>query len=140
MFVNKTAFDRFCKRNRGGYRRFKNMGRLFAMSEQYAEWTDNKTPKIPHDGKNFFVHDYHFNYFQVGVESLGENFFKGENLAFGPEFQTVWEPYAKAALSGGVWLRSGLCNGNLLRTGEFDCIGGFVSQRVVLFRRSYVCG
>ena len=58
---------------------------LFAMAEQYAAWTDNQTPDIPDDGKNFFVHDYHFNYFQVGVESLGENFFKGENLAFGPD-------------------------------------------------------
>ena len=45
---------------------------LFAMAEQYAAWTDNQTPDIPDDGKNFFVHDYHFNYFQVGVESLGE--------------------------------------------------------------------
>ena len=55
---------------------------LFAMSEQYAEWTDNKTPKIPHDGKNFFVHDYHFNYFQVGVESLGTDFFTGDKIVY----------------------------------------------------------
>ena len=44
------------------------------MAEQYAAWTDNQTPDVPGDGKNFFVHDYHFNYFQVGVESLGEKF------------------------------------------------------------------
>ena len=56
-------------------------------------------------------------YKRQGVESLGENFFKGENLAFGPEFQTVWEPYAKAALSGGVWLRSGYAT-EPLRTGD----------------------
>ena len=102
------------------------------MAEQYAAWTDNQTPDIPDDGKNFFVHDYHFNYFQVGVESLGENFFKGENLAFGPEFQTVWEPYAKAALSGGSMASQRLCNGTFAN-GRFDCIGGFVSQCVILF-------
>ena len=103
---------------------------LFAMAEQYAAWTDNQTPDIPDDGKNFFVHDYHFNYFQVGVESLGENFFKGENLAFGPEFQTVWEPYAKAALSGGVWLRGGYAT-EPLRTG--DSIVSVASSASVLY-------
>lgn len=29
------------------------------------------------DGKSMFVHDYHFNYFQVGVESLGTDFLMG---------------------------------------------------------------
>lgn len=89
MFINKTAFDRFAKETGAKMEDLKTWEGLFAMAEQYATWTDNQTPDIPDDGKNFFVHDYHFNYFQVGVESLGENFFKGENLAFGPEFQTV---------------------------------------------------
>ena len=139
MFINKTAFDRFAKETGAKMEDLKTWEGLFAMAEQYAAWTDNQTPDIPDDGKNFFVHDYHFNYFQVGVESLGENFFKGENLAFGPEFQTVWEPYAKAALSGGSMASQRLCNGTFAN-GRFDCIGGFVSQRIVLFRRSYVCG
>ena len=130
MFVNKTAFDRFAKETGANIEDLRTWEGLFAMSEQYAEWTDNKIPKIPHDGKNFFVHDYHFNYFQVGVESLGENFFKGENLAFGPEFETAWEPYAKAALSGGVWLRSGYAT-EPLRTG--DSIVSVASSASVLY-------
>ena len=130
MFVNKTAFDRFAKETGADIEDLRTWEGLFAMSEQYAEWTDNKTPKIPHAGKNFFVHDYHFNYFQVGVESLGENFFKGENLAFGPEFETAWEPYAKAALSGGVWLRSGYAT-EPLRTG--DSIVSVASSASVLY-------
>ena len=130
MFVNKTAFDRFAKETGADIEDLRTWEGLFAMSEQYAEWTDNKIPEIPHDGKNFFVHDYHFNYFQVGVESLGENFFKGENLAFGPEFETAWEPYAKAALSGGVWLRSGYAT-EPLRTG--DSIVSVASSASVLY-------
>ena len=130
MFVNKTAFDRFAKETGADIEDLRTWEGLFAMSEKYDEWTDNKTPKIPHDGKNFFVHDYHFNYFQVGVESLGENFFKGENLAFGPEFETAWEPYAKAALSGGVWLRSGYAT-EPLRTG--DSIVSVASSASVLY-------
>ena len=130
MFVNKTAFDRFAKETGADIEDLRTWEGLFAMSEQYAEWTDKQTPNIPHDGKNFFVHDYHFNYFQVGVESLGENFFKGENLAFGPEFETVWEPYAKAALSGGVWLRNGYAT-EPLRTG--DSIVSVASSASVLY-------
>ena len=121
---------RFAKETGANIEDLRTWEGLFAMSEQYAEWTDNKTPKIPHDRKNFFVHDYHFNYFQVGVESLGENFFKGENLAFGPEFETAWEPYAKAALSGGVWLRSGYAT-EPLRTG--DSIVSVASSASVLY-------
>ena len=130
MFVNKTAFDRFAKGTGAKIEDLKTWEGLFAMAEQYAAWTDNQTPDIPDDGKNFFVHDYHFNYFQVGVESLGENFFKGENLAFGPEFETAWEPYAKAALSGGVWLRSGYAT-EPLRTG--DSIVSVASSASVLY-------
>lgn len=130
MFINKTAFDRFAKETGAKMEDLKTWEGLFAMAEQYAAWTDNQTPDIPDDGKNFFVHDYHFDYFQVGVESLGENFFKGENLAFGPEFQTVWEPYAKAALSGGVWLRSGYAT-EPLRTG--DSIVSVASSASVLY-------
>ena len=124
------AFDRFAKETGAKIEDLKTWEGLFAMAEQYAAWTDNQTPDVPGDGKNFFVHDYHFNYFQVGVESLGENFFKGENLAFGPEFQTVWEPYAKAALSGGVWLRGGYAT-EPLRTG--DSIVSVASSASVLY-------
>ena len=53
------------------------------------------------------VNDYHFNYFQVGVESLGENFFQNDGVRFGPAFERAWEPYAHAALEGGVWLQDG---------------------------------
>ena len=76
MFINKTAFDRFAKETGAKMEDLKTWEGLFAMAEQYAAWTDNQTPDIPDDGKNFFVHDYHFNYFQVGVESLGENFLR----------------------------------------------------------------
>ena len=67
MFINKTAFDRFAKETGAKIEDLKTWEGLFAMAEQYAAWTDNQTPDIPDDGKNFFVHDYHFNYFQVGV-------------------------------------------------------------------------
>ena len=51
------------------------------------------------DGKSMFVHDYHFNYFQVGVESLGQIFLMGTKFVYDTsEFGQVWES---------------LCNGRL---------------------------
>ena len=65
-----------------------------------------------------FVHDYYFNYFQVGAQSLGEDFYQGDGLAFGPAFQTAWEPLAHAALQGGVWLKGGYATESI-RTGQY---------------------
>ena len=80
--------------------------------------------------KPFFVHDYHFNYFQVGVESLGESFFDEKGVCFGPAFRRVWEPYARAALKGGVWLQGGYAT-EPLRTG--DSIVSVASSASVLY-------
>ncbi|MGI6096048.1 MAG: extracellular solute-binding protein [Lachnospiraceae bacterium] len=130
MFINKTAFDRFSAETGADIEELGTWEGLFAMSEKYAQWTDMQTPDIPNDGKNFFVHDYHFNYFQVGVESLGGNFFKGDGVAFGPEFHMVWEPYARAAIEGGVWLQSGYAT-EPLRTG--DSIVSVASSASILY-------
>lgn len=130
MFINKTAFDRFSAETGAKMEELRTWEGLFAMAEKYAEWTDMQTPDVPNDGKNFFVHDYHFNYFQVGVESLGENFFKEDGLAFGPEFNIVWGPYARAAIAGGVWLQSGYAT-EPLRTG--DSIVSVASSASILY-------
>ena len=77
-----------------------------------------------------FVHDYYFNYFQVGAQSLGEDFFRGDKLAFGPAFQTAWEPLARAALQGGVWLKGGYATESI-RTG--DSIVSVASSASILY-------
>ena len=77
MFVNKTAFERFSDVSGIGYENLVSWDGLYEASEEYARRT----------GKTFFVHDYHFNYFQVGVDSLGEDFFDEKSLVFGPAFE-----------------------------------------------------
>ncbi|SFQ15558.1 multiple sugar transport system substrate-binding protein [Oscillibacter sp. PC13] len=130
MFINKTAFDRFSAATGAKLSDLETWEGLFNLADDYVAWTDAQTPDIPDDGKVFFVHDYHFNYFQVGVESLGENFFDGDGLAFSPAFDTVWEPYARATLAGGVWLQSGYAT-EPLRTG--DSIVSVASSASVLY-------
>lgn len=117
MFINQTIFDRFSQETGISMEDLDTWEGLYKAAETYAEWSDAQTPDIPGDAKAMFVHDYYFNYFQVGVESLGEDFFQGNKLAFEPVFQTVWEPLAQAAFKGGVWLKGGYATESI-RTGE----------------------
>lgn len=117
MFINQTIFDRFSQETGISMEDLDTWEGLYQAAETYAEWSDAQTPDILGDAKAMFVHDYYFNYFQVGVESLGEDFFQGDKLAFGPVFQTVWEPLAQAAFKGGVWLKGGYATESI-RTGE----------------------
>lgn len=130
LYVNKTAFDRFAADTGVSLSDLETWEGLYDTAAVYVKWTDAQTPQIPDDGKAFFVHDYHFNYFQVGVESLGEEFFAGDTLMFGPAFEAVWEPYAEAALQGGVWLQGGYATDSL-RTG--DSIVSVASSASVLY-------
>ena len=130
MFVNKTAFDRFSEATGAQMSQLNTWEGLYGLIDDYRAWTDSLTPEVEGDGKCFFAHDYHFNYFQVGTESLGEDFFQGEQVAFGPAFEQVWEPYARGALQGGVWLESGYAT-EPLRTG--DAIVTVASSASVLY-------
>ena len=120
LFVNRTLFDRWAAQSGASYDDLTTWERLYALAERYAADT----------GKNFFVHDYHFNYFQVGVTSLGETFFRDDGVDFGPAFERAWEPYARAALQGGMWLHDGYAT-EPLRTG--DTIVSVASSASVLY-------
>lgn len=120
LFVNRTLFDRWAATSGASYDDLTTWEGIYALAERYAADT----------GKCFLVNDYHFNYFQVGVESLGENFFQNDGVRFGPAFERTWEPYAHAALEGGVWLQDGYATESL-RTG--DTIVSVASSASVLY-------
>ena len=130
MFINQTIFDRFSQATGVTLEDLDTWEGLFKAAEIYAQWTDEQTPDIPGDAKPMFVHDYYFNYFQIGTESMGEDFFQGEGLALGPAFQIAWEPLAKAALKGGVWLKGGYAT-EAIRTG--DSIVSVASSASILY-------
>ena len=135
MFINKTIFDRFSQATGVTIEDLDTWEGLFQAAEIYAAWTDAQTPDVPGDAKSMFVHDYYFNYFQVGAESLGEDFFRGDELAFGPAFKRAWEPLARAALRGGVWLKGGYATESI-RTG--DSIVSVASSASILYYRDVV--
>lgn len=121
LFINKTLFDRFAADTGATVDDLDTWEGLFATAARYTEWSG---------GKTFFVHDYHFNYFQVGVEALGESFFDEDGIAFGSAFAKAWQPYAEAALQGGVWLYGGYAT-EPLRTG--DAVASVASSASVLY-------
>lgn len=135
MFIDKTLFDRFSDATGAKLEQLDTWEGLFALSEDYYQWTDEQTPEIEGDGKTFFVHDYHFNYFQVGTESMGESFFKNEELSYGEKFNKAWEPYAEAAIQGGVWLNEGYAT-EPLRTG--NAVVSVASSASVLYYEDIV--
>lgn len=121
LYVNKTAFDRFSAATGAALDDLSTWEGLYALAKRYQDWSG---------GKCFFVHDYHFDYFQVGVESMGEDFFTDSGLAFGPKFAYAWAPYARAALTGTLWLGGGYAT-EPLRTG--DAIVSVASSASVLY-------
>lgn len=135
LFVNRTLFDRFAEESGAKVEDLGTWEGLFRTAEHYYDWTDQKTPDIPGDGKSFFVHDYYFNYFQVGAKSLGGDFFSGNQIRYDELFRKMWEPYARAAISGGVWLQPGYAT-EPLRTG--DAIVSVASSASVLYYTSIV--
>ena len=130
MFINQTIFDRFSQDTGVTIEELDTWEGLYKAAELYAKWTDEQTPDISGDGKSMFVHDYYFDYFQVGVKSLGEDFFSGDKLYFGPAFQTAWKPLVQAALQGGVWLKGGYATESI-RTG--DSIVSVASSASILY-------
>ena len=135
LFVNKTLFDRYAAGTGATLEQLDTWEGLFEMAKQYHEWSDAQTPDTPGDGKAFFVHDYHFNYFQVGVEALGGDFFDGNRIVWDGAFEQAWEPYADAAIRGGVWLQEGYAT-EPLRTGEI--IASVASSASILYYEDIV--
>lgn len=135
MFINKTIFDRFSADTGIKIEDLDTWDKLFEVSQKYVDWSDVKTPDISNDGKAFFVHDYHFNYFQVGVTSLGTDFFNNNQINFDATFNRVWQPYARAAVYGGVWLKEGYAT-EPLRTG--DAVVSVASSASVLYYNDLV--
>lgn len=119
LFINKTLFDRFAKATGTQLSDLRTWEGLFKAARKYAQWQDKKTLDQNGDTKPFLAHDSYFDYFQVGVTSLGGSFFNGDGdgISYSPIFDRVWKSYAEAAAEGGVWLGSGYAS-QAMKTGD----------------------
>ena len=128
LYVNQMIFNRFAAATGAKIEDLSTWEGLYALAEQYAKWSD---------GKCFFVHDYHFNYFQVGVESKGEDFFDENGLAFWPRVRLCM-----GALRAGRADRRPVARRRLRdRTaphGRCHCVGCVLGKRPLLLQYSHI--
>ncbi len=118
LFVNKTAFDRFANATGAQISDLRTWEGLFKVARKYTQWQKQRTNNDKNT-KAFLAHDSYFDYFQVGVTSLGGSFFNDEGTAisYSPVFDRVWRSYAEAAAEGAVWLGSGYAS-QAMKTGD----------------------
>lgn len=122
LYLNQTLFDRFAAETGATADQLATFEGLAALSKQYYDWTDAKTPEIPGDGKQFYSADSWFNLAEVGMVQLGGSIFDesgGLNLeseTYAHIFETLYTP----AVEGGVTMYDGYSS-DLSKTGDLVC-------------------
>ncbi len=136
LFLNQTIFDRFSKATGISVQSLATFEGISKASMEYYKWTDDQTPDIANDGKNFFKADSIFNTIQVGMKQLGDNLIETESLKIDSQkykhiLNCIYEP----AIKGGYAIYNGYSS-DLSKTGEIVCSTG--STAGILFYGSKI--
>ena len=96
--LNKTDWDTFAKETGASLDDLKTVQGIVKTAEEYYNWTDEKTPDVPDDGKAFYGRDSMSNYFLIGMKQLGSDLFSVEDgtvtlHAEKDAIHTLWENY-----------------------------------------------
>jgi multiple sugar transport system substrate-binding protein len=131
LYVNQTLFDRFAKDTGITMDCFNSFEGIADAGAKYYKWTDDQTPDIDNDGKQFYAADSWFNVAQTGTLQQGTDLFDEENLAIGsPAYKHVWETCYTPETTGGFAIYDGYSS-DLSKTGDIVCSTG--SSAGVLF-------
>lgn len=132
LFLNQTLFDRFAAETGADVALLETYEGIAQISRMYYDWTDAKTPDVPHDGKAFFTADSWFNTVEVGMKQLGRDIFiDEETLAMNdPAHFHIFNTFFTPAVEGGVAVYDGYSS-DLAKTGDLVCSTG--SSAGILF-------
>jgi multiple sugar transport system substrate-binding protein len=131
LFVNQTLFDRFAAETGVTMDCFNTFEGITEASEKYYAWTDEKTPEIPRDHKQFYTADSWINLAQAGMRQQGANLLSGEALALeNAEYQRIFETCYAPSVEGGFMVYDGYSS-DLSKTGDIVCSTG--SSAGILF-------
>ncbi|MCL2045012.1 MAG: extracellular solute-binding protein [Oscillospiraceae bacterium] len=120
-FINNTVFRRFSADTGYTLDDLLTWEGMFEVMEEYYNWTDEKTPNAPYDGKAFMFYDSPFNFVQFTARQLGGSFFQDDKIAFDdPIAKEAWSLWAKAAAAGHINLQYGYGTTQIM-TGEALC-------------------
>ncbi len=132
LFLNQTLFDMFADATGADIDKLTTFEGIAELSKKYYDWTDEKTPNVPFDGKAFYAADSWFNVAQVGMVQLEGNIFNTDNklslknYAYSHIFNTIYKP----ATEGGFAVYDGYSS-DLSKTGDIICSTG--SSAGILF-------
>ncbi len=77
LFMNQEELDRFLAENQAySVEDLASWESMSDMAEAYYEWTDGRTPDVPHDGKALMGMDNFSNYFIAQNHALGSSIYE----------------------------------------------------------------
>ena len=132
LYLNKTLFEEFAAATGADASKLGSFEGIAELSAGYYKWTDDMTPEVPGDGKQFFAADSWFNLAEVGMAQLSESIFDDagalrlDSQSYAHIFGTVY----KAAVEGGFAVPNGYSS-DLSKTGDLICSVG--SSAGILF-------
>lgn len=122
FFLNKTLFEKFSDNTD-----FSNFNTVFALCNEYYDYSDGKTMMQ--------INDYYY-YFLTQMHSLGGNFIENNTInTDSREFEEVFMPLAKAAIYGGLSTDDGYAS-DKWKTAEL--ISSIGSTAGIMYMRDYV--
>lgn len=131
LFVNTTIFNRFADASGVSLKDLNTFEGIRKAAKLYYEWTDQKTPDIPNDGKTFYIPDSLFNLAQIGCQQLGAEFLVDGSVDLtSSSAKKVWETFMLPAIQGHFAVFDGYAS-DLAKTGDIVCSTG--STAGVLF-------
>jgi multiple sugar transport system substrate-binding protein len=131
LFVNQTIFDRFASETGVTMDCFATFEGVAVAAEAYYKWTDEKTPDVQNDGKQFYNADSWFNLAQAGMLQQGGSLFDGETFALENDYyKKIWDTCYTPSAAGGFAIFDGYSS-DLSKTGDIVCSTG--SSAGVLF-------
>lgn len=98
LMVNQTVWDEFAAAAGVSEEQFKTKKGIVELAEAYYNWTDEKTPDVPNDGKAFYGRDAMANLFIIGSMQMGVELFQVENQKVTLNvdrsvFKKIWDTY-----------------------------------------------
>lgn len=127
FYLNKTFFDRYAAEKGISTKELEDFDSLFAVCRDYYKWSN---------GENMFQINDIYNYMLVNMASLDDSFILNDKLNLtSPNFKRIYNPLAKAAISGGLSVYKGYASDGW-KTGHI--ISSLSSSAALMYHRDYV--
>lgn len=132
LMLNKTAWDAFALESGVSLDELSTRQGVARISELYYNWTDQKTPDIPYDGKAFYGRDAMANLFVINSMQMGIEMFpvanqKVEVNVDRDAFKNIWDLYYIPFMKG-HFAAIGRFRSDDLKIGEIVAYTGSVAS------------